>query len=118
MIKNKDLILRKQPTLKDFQQYVSDLEKARGFTKSTILEQCLRLGEEVGELFKAIRKNENLKVDKNSKFGSIPEELVDCFIFLLAISDKYGIDLEQAFRDKEEINKKREWKVIKTKKKQ
>lgn len=117
MIKNKDLILKKSPTLKDYQQYVIDLELARGFSKQTILQKCLMLGEEVGELFKAIRKTENVKVDKNSKFGTIPEEIVDCFIFLLSISNKYGVDLEQAFRDKEEINKKREWKVIKSKKK-
>jgi len=30
--------------------------KERGFENETVLEQCLLLGEEVGELFKAVRK--------------------------------------------------------------
>lgn len=111
---NKDLILKINPSLKDFQQYVKDLEVVRGFTKQTVIQKCLMLGEEVGELFKAIRKSERIKVDKNSKFGSISEELADCYIYILSISNKYGIDLEKAFREKEEINKKRVWKSIKT----
>src|SRR3990172_715624 len=103
---NKDLKLPKNPTLADFQQYEKDLEEARGFTKESVLQNCLMLGEEAGELFKAIRKTEGLKVDiQKSNFGSIAHELIDCFFFLLAIANKYRIDLEKAFKDKEEINK-------------
>ncbi len=32
------------------------MEDKRGFTKQGVLQKCLMLGEEVGELFKAIRK--------------------------------------------------------------
>lgn len=107
---NKDLKLPRNPTLADFQQYEKDMEEARGFTEQGVLQKCLMLGEEVGELFKAIRKAEGVKVDnQNSKFGDIPEELADIFIFILSIANKYDIDLEKAFRDKEEINKKRIW---------
>jgi len=102
--------LGQKPTLSDFQQYVRELEQERGFTDQTVLQRCLVLGEEVGELFKAVRKKENVKVDHNSTFGSIDEELADVLIFILSIANMYGIDLEQAFRDKEEINKKRAWK--------
>ena len=111
---NDDLKLPQNPKLADFQQYVKDLEEARGFSVQTVLQKCLMLGEEVGELFKAIRKTEGLTVDKNSKIGSITEELADCLIFLCSIANKYGIDLEKSFREKEEINKKRVWKPIKT----
>ncbi len=110
---NSDLHLPDNPTLADFQQYVIDLEEARGFTGQSILQRCLMLGEEVGELFKSIRKSSGFEVDKNSKFGSISEELADCFIFLCSIANEYGIDLEEAFREKEEVNKKRTWKKVK-----
>jgi len=106
---NDDLILPQNPTLANFQQYVKDLEEARGFSEQTVLQNCLMLGEEVGELFKAIRKTEGLSVDKNSRFGTIAEELTDCVIFLCSIANKYEIDIEKAFRDKEEINKQRSW---------
>ena len=69
------------------------------------------LGEEVGELYKAVRKSEKISVDPNSKIGSVSEELVDIFIYLCAIANRFNIDLEEAFRKKEEINKKRVWKV-------
>jgi len=104
------LNLKDNPTLKDFQNYVTQLEEERGFSNEPILGQCLQLGEEVGELFKAIRKKKKIKVDHNSKFGSVDEELADILIFICSIANRFNIDLEQAFRDKEEINKKRTWK--------
>lgn len=107
---NTDLVLPEKPTLADFQNYIKEMEVIRGFTGLTILQTCLMLGEEVGELFKGVRKTEGMKVDdENSKFGLVPEELADCLIFLLSIANKYGIDVEKAFREKEEINKKRTW---------
>ena len=45
--------LTKNPTLKEFQKYVEELENERGFSHQTIIDKCLLLGEEVGELFKA-----------------------------------------------------------------
>lgn len=68
------------------------------------------LGEEVGELFKAVRKSEGLSIDSNSAFTEIGDELTDIFIYLCAIANRKNIDLESAFRNKEEINKKRIWK--------
>lgn len=103
--------LEENPTLKKFQDYVRELEIERGFEKENVLAKCLLLGEEVGELFKAIRKKDKIiKIDHNSKFGSIDEELVDIVIYLCAIANRFDIDLEQAFREKEELNKKRTWK--------
>ena len=103
--------LKKGPILKDFQEYVRELEIERGFEKEGVIPKCLLLTEEVGELFKAIRKKDKvLKVDHNSKFGSVDEELVDIMIYLFAIANRFDIDLEKAFREKEEINKKRTWK--------
>jgi len=101
--------LNTNPTLKEIQEYVIQLEEERGFAKQSVLQKCLMLGEEVGELFKAIRKQQNIKIDNNSKFGTIDEELADILIFVCSIANRYEIDLEKAFRDKEEINKTRVW---------
>ena len=107
---NGNLYLKPNPLLKDLQEYVHQLELERGFIEQSVMQKCLMLGEEVGELFKAVRKKEKIKVDQNSKFGSIEEELADIIIYLCAIANRYDINLEQAFRNKEEINKLREWK--------
>lgn len=101
--------LSNHPDLKALQHYVAELERERGFTSSTVQQQCLFLGEEVGELFKAIRKQQNLKIDQKSVVGSVDEELADILIYLCSIANRLDIDLEQAFRDKEEINKQRTW---------
>jgi len=104
------LFLKQNPTLGDIQAYVSILEQERGFDKTTTnIQSALQLGEEVGELFKAIRKAEKMRVDTNSKFTSIEEELADILIYVSALANRYGVNLEEAFRAKEEINKKRVW---------
>ncbi|MBW2624196.1 MAG: dUTP diphosphatase [Deltaproteobacteria bacterium] len=101
--------LKPNPTLKDYQSYVVELEDERGFADQDVIEKCLMLGEEVGELFKAVRKTKKIKIDDNSKITSVREELADIFIFVCSIANKFDIDLEQAFREKEEINKTRTW---------
>lgn len=102
--------LKEKPTLKDFQKYVVELEKERGFENQTTIDKCLLLGEEIGELFKAVRKSEGLSVDSNSNFTEVEDELADIFIYLCAIANRKGIDLEEAFFKKEEENKQRIWK--------
>ena len=36
-------------------------------------------------------------------------ELADVFNYLLDIANYFNVDLEEAFREKEELNKKRTW---------
>lgn len=104
-----NLHLKEQPTLRDFQTYVADMTRERGFDEETVPEKFLLFLEECGELAKAARKTQTIKGDKNSKYFELDHEAADVFIYLLDICNKFGIDLEQAFRDKEEINKKRAW---------
>ena len=105
------LTLPSDPTIKDFQRYVEQLEAERGFNDQHVAQKCLLLGEEVGELFKAVRKHEaGLRIDDKSKIGSVEEELADILIYVCAIANKSGIDMERAFREKEEKNKTRTWK--------
>jgi len=102
--------LNANPTLRDYQQYVIELEAERGFSDQTVLMKTLMMGEEMGELFKAIRKQQQIKLDHaTAKVGEIDEELADVFIFLCSIANRYGIDLEEAFRKKEAVNKQRVW---------
>ena len=103
-------ILKQSPNLSDFQKYVTELEVERGFSDQSIIDKCLLMGEEVGELFKAVRKSEGLSIDANSTFTEIGDELTDVFIYLCAIANRKNIDLESAFRAKEEKNKQRIWK--------
>ena len=101
--------LNEHPMLADFQAYVAKLETERGFADQSVRDKCLLLGEEIGELFKSVRKTEGLKIDVSSQFGTVSEELADIFIYVCAIANRYGIDLEVAFREKEAINHQRSW---------
>ena len=81
----------------------------RGFEKGTIPELFMLFLEECGEMAKAARKAAHIKSGKHSKEFDIGHEAADVFIYLLEICNHLGIDLEKAFREKEEINKKRVW---------
>lgn len=95
--------------LAQFQAYVRELEDERGFTANSVEQTSLLLGEEVGELFKAIRKRRKMAVDADSRVGTVDEELADVLIFVCALANRFDIDLEDAFREKEAINKNRTW---------
>ncbi len=104
-----NLNLKNNPTLADFQNYVAEMVKERGFDKETVPEMFMLFLEECGELAKAVRKTQNIQTDKNSEKFKLEGEAADVFIYLLDICNHLGVDLEKAFRDKEEINKKRSW---------
>lgn len=107
------LELKSNPTLKDFQDYVLKMKKERGFNTSDKFYECCLLAEECGELISAIRKNtKGGKVGSGSTVGNISEELADVLIYVCSLANIHGIDLEEAFRAKEEINKTRSWKKV------
>ncbi|MEW5851544.1 MAG: MazG nucleotide pyrophosphohydrolase domain-containing protein [Myxococcota bacterium] len=101
--------LAHRPSLVDLQQYVKQLEVERGFAQQDVLQKCLLLGEEVGELFKAVRKLQGLGVDVTAQVGGAAGELADVLIYVCAIANRLGVDLEDAFRAKEELNRQRRW---------
>ena len=69
------------------------------------------MAEEMGELFSAIRKNsKGADVATDSTIDNVKHELADVFIYLCSIANQHNIDLEEAFREEEEINKQRIWK--------
>lgn len=97
------------PSLEALQQYVAEMETERNFSHSTIIEQCLKLAEETGEVCKAVRKHAALPVDPASVTGSIGEELADVLIYVAAIANRAGVNLSDALRAKELINESRVW---------
>lgn len=101
--------LREGASLGHIQQYVAHLEIERGFADQSAIQKCLLLGEEVGELFKAVRKHEGMPIEQSDATLSIAGELADMIIYLCAIANRYEISLEDAFRDKERLNATRIW---------
>ena len=106
---NKELHLKERPELKDYQQYVADMLEQFGFDGQPIERVFLKFTEECGELAKAIRKQNGMHTDSNSEHFEVAHELADVFNYLLDIANHFNVDLEQAFREKNEMNKKRTW---------
>ncbi|MDE1874998.1 MAG: RS21-C6 protein [Patescibacteria group bacterium] len=101
--------LKNDPTLKDYQTYVAEMVQERGFDKETISDVFMLFLEECGELAKAARKSAGLHVDARSDRFDLEHEAADVFIYLLDICNHFNVDLEKAFRSKEELNSKRVW---------
>jgi NTP pyrophosphatase (non-canonical NTP hydrolase) len=104
------LHLKDNPSLHDFQKYVHDMIRERGFEKEPLSQTFMLLLEECGEMAKAARKSSGMRFGAHSAEQHLDQEIADVFILLLKICDHCGVDLEKAFRDKEEINKGRTWK--------
>jgi NTP pyrophosphatase (non-canonical NTP hydrolase) len=97
-------------SLRDLQNYVEELEADRGFSRDSVSQKCILLGEEIGELFRAIRRSEGMGIDVRDNRDVDPaHELADIFIILATIANRLSIDLEDAIRVKEEINRHRAW---------
>lgn len=105
-----NLSLKQNPTLQDFQKYVREMVEERGFDKENVQQIFMLFLEECGEMAKAARKTAGMKTDSNSEQFHLDNEIADVFIYLLDICNYFNIDLEKAFREKEELNKKRIWK--------
>ena len=108
--------LSKESSINEIQSYIKKVMEVRGFNKEKSSDKILLLVEEVGELAKAIRKNEKkLGIDKTKEYNysSVESEIADVFIVLLSICDILNIDLLKVFLDKEEENIKRIWSVNK-----
>ena len=100
--------------MKAYQRYIHDLEAMHGWLELDLVHNCFLMGEEVGELFKAVRRYEKLfdeggGTPTEEARAQVGEELVDVFNYLLAIANRVGVDLEQAFRDKNARNQERTW---------
>jgi NTP pyrophosphatase (non-canonical NTP hydrolase) len=102
--------LPENPTLKQLQQYVADVCEERGWTKDAPSEKFVLFVEEVGELAKAMRKAAGLYEERaKQREASVEEELADVLSYLLDLANCFHVDLEAAFRAKEQVNQSRTW---------
>lgn len=101
--------LPSNPTVRNLQDYIAKIELERGFDDESAIQKCLLLGEEIGELFKAVRSSTGLKVDPNSAVNTVGEEIADILSFVLAIANRFDIDVASAFIEKAQKNKSRVW---------
>ena len=103
--------LSERPTLNDLQRYMDEVCQERGWTKDTPAEKFVLFVEEVGELAKAMRKAAGL-YDEPAKQRAfdLEEEFADVLSYLLDLANCFEVDLEQAFRAKEQVNQSRTWK--------
>lgn len=95
------------PTLADLQAYIERLEARKGWSSATVERKCFLLGEEVGELFKAVRMHQ--RTPSAQAVEDISHEIVDVLNYLLAIANRLDIDVEAAFRAKNTRNETRTW---------
>ncbi len=93
--------------MKDIQKLVDEMEVLCGYKNGTNIQKCLILGEEIGELFKAVRKREGMRVRKDSKVGTVEEEIADVIIVCFGIANRCGIDVGKEVKRKITINEMR-----------
>lgn len=108
--------LPERAPLADYQRYIHALETQHGWLDVDLVHNCFLMGEEVGELFKAVRRYNRLWTesttppsDATEATANVAEEIVDVMNYLIAIANRLDIDLEAAFRDKNARNQTRTW---------
>lgn len=102
--------LKDDPTLKELQRYLALVCQERGWTKDSPSEKFVLFIEEVGELAKAMRKTAGLYTEQAKQRDiSLEEEFADVLSYLLDLANCFQVDLEEAFRAKEQINQARVW---------
>jgi NTP pyrophosphatase (non-canonical NTP hydrolase) len=102
--------LPEDPTLKELQHYLAEVCQERGWTKDAPTEKFVLFVEEVGELAKAIRKSVGLYEERaKQRDMTLEEEFADVLSYLLDLANCFQVDLEEAFRAKEQVNQSRIW---------
>lgn len=110
-------------TLAQWQDYTRELVLARGWNRASDLEIFLLFSEEVGEFAKAFRHYRKLfcervredrfaepdSVDVSGPKQEMAHELADILSYVFDLANRLEIDLEQAAREKEMINRERDW---------
>ncbi|RUS48376.1 MazG nucleotide pyrophosphohydrolase domain-containing protein [Cohnella sp. AR92] len=91
----------------EFQRYVREFSKEKGFDTSTIEQRVLYLMTEVGELAKEVL-TVSFHPDREKR-DNLGYEMYDVVWNIFDLANKLDIDLEQAFKRKLEINERRTW---------
>ncbi|MEZ4229918.1 MAG: MazG nucleotide pyrophosphohydrolase domain-containing protein [Polyangiaceae bacterium] len=104
--------------MSEYQRYIKQLEEHHGWSDVSLIENCFLMGEEVGELFKSVRKVKGFydqaeapTEERAELVANVGEEIVDVLNYLLAIANRLDIDVERAFIEKNTKNLSRSWKA-------
>lgn len=113
-MESQEILLPANASMKEYQKYIYQLEAMHGWLEVDLVNNCFLMGEEVGELFKAVRKHQRFFIESAPAAEAeskthIGEEIVDVMNYLIAIANRLDINLEEAFRRKNAINQGRSW---------
>jgi len=84
-------------------RYLQEYIKTNGYRPDLKEKYFMKLAEEIGELSRAMRKNQRPENESDIK-GTIDEELWDVIYYAIALANCYNIDLEKVIPQKEKIN--------------
>jgi NTP pyrophosphatase (non-canonical NTP hydrolase) len=97
-------------SLSAYQQYVQQVMQERGFDDETVSQKFMLLLEEAGGFAQAARREANLKARADRMpSDTLADDAADVFTILLDLCNQLGINLEEAFTQKEQKNKTRSW---------
>jgi NTP pyrophosphatase (non-canonical NTP hydrolase) len=85
--------LRLGASLPQIQGYVREMETERGLDRQDIMSASLKLGEEVGELYRAVRKRQGQPQDLEGRNTDVGDEAAHVLILLISIVNRCGISL-------------------------
>ena len=97
--------------IKEIQEKLSKFAEERDWDqfhspKNLVMALTSEVGE-LTELFQWLTEGQSSIKDDSSKTDEIRQEIADIFIYLLRLADKLDIDIEEAIREKIEINAKK-----------
>lgn len=101
--------LTPQPTVSELQDFIAKRLKERGLDHYTTQDYMMLLVEEVGELAKALRPLQGIKMASDAKRQNIEHEAADVIWMLMCVCNSLDIDLETAIRSKDAKNSLRTW---------
>ena len=99
-------------SMNQLQEYFKKVFQIRGFNNQTAKDKMLLLMEEVGELAKALRKEDySCMIDQKriDNYETIENEIADVGIVLISLCNVLKINLFEAIIEKEKINIARVW---------
>ena len=97
--------------IKEIQDKLAKFAKERDWDqfhspKNLVMALTSEVGE-LNELFQWLTEEQSSMKDDIGKIEEIRKEIADIFIYLLRLADKLDIDIEEAVREKIEINAKK-----------
>lgn len=101
-----------EASINQLQEYFKIVLELRGFGKQTAKDKILLLMEEVGELAKALRKEDySFTIDRTriGNYETIESEIADVGIVLISLCNVLELNLIDAIIEKEKINTERTW---------